>query len=506
MTHSPSPSSPSPKVVIIGAGIAGLCAGVFAKNSGLDVEILEMSDSSGGLATSWKRHDYTFETCLYWLLGSNPQSSFHALWREVFDIDQLTFIDADEVQRFETEDGQSATLRANVDLMEQELLRMAPEDRRPIRRFAQGVRRLAGFEIPIARDGWVRSLGPLLRAIPYLPELRFWSRLTAQEFSTQFRHPLLRELFGGGAQGEISAAAIVFSVAWATRKDAGYPIGGSQAVIKRIEQRFRSLGGGIRFNARVDRILVENGRAVGVQLAHDEEVRADWVISAADGHATLFEWIPEQYRDAQAGEPYETLPTFPSYVQVSLGVKRDLRAEPASFTRVLDVPLAIDPQTQLRHVAFRVFHFDPTFAPPGKTAVTCFLPTYNYEYWQHLHQSDPAAYTTKKRAIADAVIAVLERRIPSIGTDIEEIDVSTPVSVIRHTGNWKGSMEGFLLTPKTGFKPLRGHLPRLKNFLMIGQWVMPGGGLPSGLMTGRDAIRTMCRAVHRPFAERRTGS
>jgi len=213
MAGSTSSSSPSPRVVIIGAGIAGLCAGVYAKTAGFDVEILEMSDASGGLATSWKRHDYTFETCLYWLFGSNPHSPFHALWREVFDVDQLTFIDADEVLRFETEDGQSATLRSNVGQMEQELLRMAPEDRRPIHRFAKGVRRLAGFEIPIARGGWAQSVLPLLRAqsvlpllkvIPYLLELRFWSRLTSREFGTWFRNPLLRELFGGGVQREIA--------------------------------------------------------------------------------------------------------------------------------------------------------------------------------------------------------------------------------------------------------------------------------------------------------------
>ena len=48
-------------------------------------------------------------------------------------------------------------------------------------------------------------------------------------------------------------------------------------------------------------------------------------------------------------------------------------------------------------------------------------------------------------------------------------------------------MEGWLLTPATGFRPLPRTLPGLRQFLMVGQWVMPGAGLPSGLMTARAA-------------------
>ena len=60
------------KVIIIGGGIAGLCAGVYARRCGYDVDLFEKHDRPGGLATSWRRGDYTFETCLHWLVGSNP--------------------------------------------------------------------------------------------------------------------------------------------------------------------------------------------------------------------------------------------------------------------------------------------------------------------------------------------------------------------------------------------------------------------------------------------------
>ena len=62
-------AQPARSVVIVGGGIAGLCAAVHARKCGYQADVLEMHDAAGGLATSWQRDGYRFETCLHWLLG-----------------------------------------------------------------------------------------------------------------------------------------------------------------------------------------------------------------------------------------------------------------------------------------------------------------------------------------------------------------------------------------------------------------------------------------------------
>ena len=485
---------PNPgKIVIVGGGVAGLCAAVYARKFGYEVELLEMHDTAGGLATSWRRDGYTFETCLHWLLGSNPNRTMFAQWREVFDIGKLHFVYPEQYVRLETGHGERLSIYTDVDRMEAELLRQAPDDASEIRRLASAVRRYTNFEIPdLTASGPVAWLG-LLRILPFQPSLWKWSRLSIEEYGRRFKHPLLRQFFGEGEMAQLSALALVLSLAWMSRRDAGYPIGGSQAVIRLIEENLRNLGGRLRFGARVEKILVERDAAIGVQLASGEVITADWVISAADGHATIYDLLGGKYRDEATDRNYRTLRPFPSYLQVSLGVARDLSQQSGFATRILDAPLTVNPSTQLHQVSFRFFHFDPTFAPPGKTAVTCFLPTRNVEFWSHLQQHNPTQYREEKRQVAESVVAILENGAPGIRQAIEVIDVSTPATVIRYTGNWKGSMEGWLLTPATGLWPLPNKLPGLRQFLMVGQWVMPGGGLPSGLITARSAIRTVCR-------------
>ena len=489
----------SRKIVIIGGGIAGLCAGAYAQQCGYQTEILEMSDFPGGLATSWRRHGYTFELCLHWLLGSKPGGDLNTQWREVFDIDHLTFVDQPEFVRLENEHGESLSVPTSIDRLEREWCERSPRDIPAIRGFVRDLRTLSRFRIPDPTAAWPARLGALLADASCLPLLRRLSRQSARQYGDRFHDPLLRSFFGDGDLAQISAIALLLSLAWMSAGNAGYAVGGSQAIVRGILERFTRLGGQVRCRAKVERILVDRDTAVGVQLVGGETIPADWVISAADGYATVYDLLGGRYTSPAIHKTFDNMETFPSFLQVSLGVAADLSQEPAMLTRQLASPISIDPGTEQRELSFRFFHFDPTFAPEGKTAVTCFLPTRNYDYWRHLAEHNPDRYQAEKDRVAQAVIAVLEVHHPGLRDRIEVVDVSTPATVIRYTGNWKGSMEGWFPVPSVSFRPLPNTLPGLRRFYRVGQWISPGGGLPSGLMTARPAIQAICRQDHVPF-------
>ena len=481
------------KIAIVGGGIAGLCTAVYARLCGYEAEVFEMNAMAGGLATSWSRGHYTFETCLHWLLGSKPGGELHAAWLDVVDLDKLTFVNSDVFTKVQTEQGDSLTIYTNVDRLEAELLKRSPQDKAEILRLTRAVRLLSRFKMPDPVQGAWANAWVMLKNAGCLGVLDKFTRMRSKDYGRRFHDPLIRSFFDGGEMGELSAIALVFSLAFMHAGNAAYAIGGSQTLIRGIEQKLAGLGGQIRFGARVDKILVADGRAVGVRLANGETVKASWVVSAADGHGTIHELLEGNFIDSDLVKHFETMQTFPSYLQVSLGVAIDLKGRPPLETYLLDEPIHVDDITDLNSVGFRFFHFDPTFAPPGKTAVTCFLPTYNFGYWTHLERENRARYCAEKKRVAERVIAVLEKHIAGLRPAIEVVDVSTPATVIRYTGNWKGSMEGWLLTPATRFKPLSNTLPGLERFVMAGQWVMPGGGLPSGLITARMAMRKICQ-------------
>ena len=139
-------------------------------------------------------------------------------------------------------------------------------------------------------------------------------------------------------------------------------------------------------------------------------------------------------------------------------------------------------------------------APAGKTRLVVMMHS-TYHYWKDL-SSDPAAYQVKKEQVGQTIVHLLNQRFPGISQDVEMVDVATPLTFERYTGNWQGCFEGWLITPqnaKVVLKPMRQTLPGLQNFYMCGQWIEPGGGLPSAVMSARRLIQTICKEDKEKF-------
>lgn len=179
-------------------------------------------------------------------------------------------------------------------------------------------------------------------------------------------------------------------------KCAGYPIGGSLKFAKSIEKRYISLGGRIHYNSKVSKIMVKNNRAVGIKLADGEVYDADIVISAADGHYTIFELLGGKYVNEEIMRMYNNWKLFPAICQVSLGVARCLDEHPHALNFPLDTPLLIDGKNKVERLLVRIYNFDPTLAPKGKTPIIMHLPA-DYEYWSNLRKVDVQNIVEKKK-------------------------------------------------------------------------------------------------------------
>jgi len=477
--------------------------------NGYRPRIFELHDKPGGLCTSWRRRGYTFDGCIHWLVGSGPGSSFNRIWQELGAVQGREMVDHGVFMRVEGEDGNAFIVYTNVDQLEQHMKALAPTDVGVIEEFCNAVRLFTRFGEttgdPTGSSGLFGSIRTAFRMLPFIGALRRYSRISVQDFATRFTDPLLRQGFPLAFDlPDFPMVAMLMTLAWMHNRDAGYPIGGSLDFARAIERRYLDLGGEIDYRSRVERILTEpcqeRGRrgdcAVGVRLTDGTEHRADLVISAADGHATIFDMLGGKYVNDRIRGYYDELPIFQPIVQVSLGVARDLSGEPPMVSYPLPEPVLIAGELR-RRMDVRHFCYDPTMAPPGKSAIIVMFQS-QYDYWKELYKYRER-YDNEKRQAADAVIAQLERRYPGITDQVEVVDVASPMTTERYTGNWQGSMEGWLITTKTMGRGMSKTLPGLKGFYMVGQWVEPGGGLPPAATSGREVIQMICKGDRRPF-------
>lgn len=485
-------------IAIIGAGIAGLAAGSYAQMNGYDSVIFELHDKPGGLCTSWKRKGYTIDGCIHHLAGLKPSSEIHKVWQELGLADTQDFIFFDEIVQVEA-DGQALTIYSDIDRLEQHMKAISPEDSEAIDEYVAAARAFTRIDLlafPILSTWDIAR-----KFLPVFPLMGKYGGITLEQFAEKFKNPFLRKAFPT-VQYDFPNIPMMIHLnflAGSHTRTLGWPKGGALPFARAIESRYRALGGEMKYNSRVTKILVEGDKAVGVVLADGTEHRADFVISAADGHSTVFDMLSGKYTDNRINAYYKSVPDHSEMsVQVSLGVAADMRGEPHSLTYFLKSPAHLMDR-DIDRLDVEIFNFDPALAPLGKTVLKVMFGS-KYSYWRELAQ-DRQRYDEEKARIAGAVVALLEERFPGISARVEMTDVATSLTTERYTGNWYGQQAwtpaGFGLSTMTqGFSRT---LPGLRNFHMAGQWAEAMIGIPTAAISGRKAVQRICKEDGKRF-------
>ncbi|HXC36423.1 MAG TPA: NAD(P)/FAD-dependent oxidoreductase [Candidatus Acidoferrales bacterium] len=502
-TVRPNAPASLPGVVIIGAGIAGLSCGCYLQMNGIQTEILESHELPGGLCTSWKRGHYMFDGCLRWLTGALPPSVFHEMWCELGAIAGRKVFVHEDIFRIEAPDGRSLTVPANLDKLAQELKRVAPEDSRLIDRLIRDARRCMSLEPlkkPIELMPHRHRIREGLKYLPIIPIVLRWKNLTLGKYLKSYQNDFVRKTLRviTGSE-EMSALVLPMVLAFRARADTGFVAGGSWDFAMAIAERYQRLGGVFRYNRKVKRIQVENNRACGVECEDGTFTPASTVISCADGHATIFEMLGGRFVDKKIRFLYEKCQTFHALIQISLGIKKEFPGTPHTLNLILPEPVLVDDQTS--HDCFEVELFDTHsgLCAPGTTLLTVRLPA-RHEFWIDLRARDPRRYRAEKKNVLRRIIAILDKRFPGLAKSIERFDVATPATFGRYTHNWRASYEGWLPTPQILGRRISYTLPGLKDFYMAGHWVIPGGGLPSAALSGREVAQMVCAQRGKTFS------
>jgi phytoene dehydrogenase-like protein len=497
------------RVLIIGGGIAGLSTGCYARMNGYEAEIHESHRIPGGLCTTWKRGSYLFDGSLEWLVGTAPVSPFHAYWQEVGALNGVRILDHEVFYQFLGRDGRRLSFYADADRLERHLVELSPADAEPAAHLRRLVKAFASRSL--LPDKPMELMGPLdiarliLGMLPIMKDMGYAQKTSVGEFAARFKDPLIREGFVLAlALPGCSLLALVATLADFHNQAAGFPYGGSLEFARRIEARYLDLGGAVEYSSKVARILVEDGRAVGVALADGREVRADSVVSTADLHFTEETLLGGAFRSPVHEELFSTAPLYPSAVQVSLGARMDITegSDAAGTSIELDDPIIIG-SSSARWLHVKLHRADSGLAPAGCTVVSAVVPS-EIEHWEALYGDRPS-YLAEKKRVLEAVTEALERRWPGFRASVEQSDVSSPLTYRRYTGTWRGSFMTWSLTPATmaKFRLIPKMLPGLDNFYQAGMWVMAPGGVPTAVRTARDVVHLICRKDGRHFTTTR---
>jgi all-trans-retinol 13,14-reductase len=481
-------------VIVIGSGIGGLSAAALLAKRGLKVAVFEQHYLPGGYCTAWERQvkpahaapdskerwQYIFDAGVHDFSGLGKRGGIRSLLR-MLDIENTIEWKLNQQEYYLGETHFKVPHDANefVCLLGERF----PSEAENIRRFFDEMLQIyremyADMEKTGGAPRTPDNVEDLLAYPIKNPHAYKWMDKPfvdmLNEFFTDPRiKDLLRALTGYLSDDPKSLSVGNMAPIFGYHFDGGYyPVGGSQAFPNALVEVIEKHGGKVYLRAPVQRILIENGHAVGVELKDGQTHRAKAILSNADTQKTFLELIGREHLPADFAQSIDSLKPSATAFIVFLG---------------LDIVPNLAPITMLDDLGIMIpSNVDTTLAPLGHASVTLLrlLPQSDFANWD---RKSPG-YSERKRKYADEMIASAEEIIPGLRQHITYRQEGSPATFARYAWTTGGSIYG----PATGQKRLTVKTP-VKNLYVAGSGTM-GSGIEAVVIAGIHAANEIYKS------------
>lgn len=488
-------------VAIIGGGVSGLAAGIYAQLSGLVSEIFESHIVVGGQCTSWTRQGFHIDNCVHWMVGTNPKTDMYQVWKDVGVLGAGKHVLRHDYFLQVDVDGVKAHVWRNLTKMRDEFLSIAPEDADEICSFIKAIKDFQAIYIPALKPGeqmkfWDKM--KLLSMLKAVPVAKKYGSMTIDDYMKRFKSPVLKAIIANYLPKFYYVLATFFMYAMFTIDNADLPLGGSDMITNRMRDTYLSLGGKISCRKKATAFNIEQGKITSVTFEDGTETQARNVICSTDP-SVAFKILGPQYMDPIFSKCYADKKNYPIFSEINIYFSSEV---PISHLPIMELfncePYQIANQ---KHsiLCMNNYSDEPDFAPEGKGLMQILIVQYeeDYEYWENLYTNDREAYKKTKADISQDVLKRLEKHYPELQGKLSVVEFVTPKSFNRYTGAYKGSYMGFIQTPYVKKLVHSGRIEGLDNFYLAGQWLQTPGGLPNALIMGRFAIQRLLQQENR---------
>ena len=478
--------------IVIGSGIGGLVTATQLAAKGAKVLVLERYLIPGGSAGYFERQGYRFDVGASMIFGLGQNGTTNLLTRALSAVNVSQEAIADPVQiHYHLPQGLNLKVDRVYEKFLQNLIAHFHHEEEGIRRFYDECQKvfkclnsmdLLSLEEPryLLRVFFQHPLA-CLGLVKYLPQ-------NAGDFARRYiKDPQLlkfidMECYCWSVVPSDMTPMINAGMVFSDRHYGGvnYPKGGVGQIAQKLVEGLEKAGGKIQYQARVTKILTEQGKAVGVQLANGKLYRGKRIVSNATRWDTFEQLLPAEEMPHNEKEWQQNYQKSPSFLSLHIGVKESVLPAGTECHHIL-----LEDWEKMTAAEGTIFVsiptlLDPDLAPSGYHIIHAFTPHW-IDDWQKLSVSE---YEAKKEEAAGRIIDRLEKIFPGLDAGLDYLEVGTPRTHRRFLGREDGTYGPIPRRKLWGLLKMPFNRTTIPGLYCVGDSTFPGQGLNAVAFSG----------------------
>lgn len=489
--------------IIIGSGLGGLACGVAFARKGYKALVVEHHDRPGGYATAFTRPGgFLFDVSLH-STSVGSRGNLYNIIPGFPEITEVEFVLHPSLYRTIYPSHDLRVPQRDVPAYVKVLTEVFPAEPTGIKGIVedmqgllQDIGRYSGSASPPDKSRFAQDF-------PYLSKA--YGKTWGQMLDARIADPKLKAILSNnwGYYGLPPSRLSSFYYALPTigylSGGGFYPRGSSQKISRALAKYIEDHGGRVVLKTRAEQIIIRNHAAVGVRTAKGEEFTARAVVSNASAYSTFRAMMNEADYLAEYLARLDRLSVSLSSFQVFLGLKKDLiRKLGISDSEVFYHPgydpeeeyqAAVNADVQKSGCTLMLYdNIYPEYSPGNKNTINI-LALQGYDHWKRFEEDywkgNKRAYRVEKERMARILIRQAEETLlPGLAGAIEVMEIATPLTNVRYTGNHRGAIYGWDQTVDNSGPARLPHGTPIRNLYLAGAWTSPGHGYGGVLQSG----------------------
>ncbi|XP_078430823.1 carotenoid isomerase [Wolffia australiana] len=480
--------------IVIGSGIGGLVAATQLAVKGAKVLVLEKYVIPGGSSGYYERDGYTFDVGSSVMFGFSDKGNLNLITQALAAVGyRMETIPDPTTVHFHLPSNISIRVHRDYDNFISELVRRFPHEEKGILSFygdcwkifnALNSLELKSLEEPIYLFGqFFKKPVECLTLAYYLPQ-------NAGHIARKYiRDPELlsfidAECFIVSTVNALKTPMINASMVLCDRHFGGinYPVGGVGGIARALASGLIDKGSNILYKANVTKIILQDGKAVGVRISDGREFFAKTVISNATRWDTFEKLLKMKQLPKEEENFQRVYEKSPSFLSIHLGVKADVLPPGTDCHHFI----LEDDWARLEKPYGSIFLsiptvLDPSLAPEGRHILHVFT-TASIDDWKDL---SPKEYEEKKRSISDQIIARLEQKLfPGLKSSIVFEEVGSPRTHQRYLARDGGTYGPMPRQIPMGLLGMPFNTTEIEGLYCVGDSCFPGQGVIAVAFSG----------------------